>query len=63
MNNAKNTPGSPTVPFPPNEKGQAQPPEADVACNDDVRVFIVGQLPGAAAVACTVWFGDLFQII
>jgi hypothetical protein len=38
---------------------QAQPPEADVACNDDVRVSIVGQLPGAAAVACSGWFGDL----
>ena len=35
---------------------QAQPPEAGVACNDDVRVSINGQLPGAAAVACSVWF-------
>jgi hypothetical protein len=40
-------------------KGQAQPPEANVACNDDVRVSIIGQLPGVAAVACTVWFGDV----
>ena len=29
-----------------------------VACNDDVRVFINGQLRGVAAVACIVWFDD-----
>jgi hypothetical protein len=30
---------------------QAEPPAAAVACNDGVRVFIVGQLLGVAAVA------------
>lgn len=46
-----------------NSNAALQPPETDVACNDDVRVSIVGQMAGAAAVDCTVWFGDLFQII
>src|SRR5438477_399393 len=31
--------------------------------NNDVRASIVDQLPGAAAVACSVLIGDLFQII
>jgi len=35
----------------PNDSCQAQPPERDVACKDDVRVSTIGQLPGAAAVA------------
>jgi hypothetical protein len=29
-----------------------------VACNDDVRVFIDGQLPDGAAVAWSAWFAD-----
>jgi len=37
-------------PAPSNVRTQPQPPERDVACNDDVRVSIIGQLPGAAAV-------------
>ena len=32
---------------PPNVRTQPQPPERDVARNDDVRVFIIGQLPRA----------------
>jgi len=32
---------------------QAQPPERDVACNEDVRVSIIGQLLCTAAVACS----------
>jgi hypothetical protein len=35
---------------PPNVRVQPQPPERDVACNDDVRVFIIGQLSRAAVV-------------
>jgi hypothetical protein len=42
-----------------NDPAQAQPPERDVACNDDVRVSINGQLEGAAAVACSALFGPL----
>jgi hypothetical protein len=38
-----------------------QPPEAGVACNDDVRVLISGQLPGVAAFACRVWFGKVLD--
>jgi len=34
----------------PNVRTQPQPPERDVACNNDVRVSMIGQLPGAAAV-------------
>jgi hypothetical protein len=34
-----------------NELRQAQPPEQDVNCNDDVRVSMNGQLRGGAAVA------------
>ena len=41
-----------------NEKAQAQPPEAGVAGHDDGRVFIIGQLPGAAVVAVSIWFCD-----
>jgi hypothetical protein len=30
-----------------------EPPERDVTCKDDAHVSIIGQLPGAAAVACS----------
>ena len=35
---------------------KAQPSERDVICNNDVRVSIIGQLPGAAAVAYSALF-------
>jgi hypothetical protein len=35
--------------MPLNDQAQAQPPEAAVACNEDVRVFMVGQLRGVVA--------------
>ncbi|MCX5734986.1 MAG: hypothetical protein NTW68_11760, partial [candidate division NC10 bacterium] len=38
----------------PNDPAQAQPPERHLACKDDVRVSINGQLPGIPAVACSV---------
>jgi hypothetical protein len=42
-----------------NDTAQAQPPEAGVGCNDDVRVSINDQLLGAAAVASSAWFGKV----
>jgi hypothetical protein len=36
-----------SVHAPPNEKGQAKPPEAGVACNDDAQVSSTARLPGA----------------
>ena len=42
-----------------NVQAHAQPPERDVNYNDDVRVSWIGQLPGAAAVACSALFDAL----
>ncbi len=45
----------------PNALAQAQPPEAGVACKNDVRVSIDGKLPGVATAVCSVWFGLILR--
>jgi hypothetical protein len=41
-----------------NAKAHAQPPGRDVACNDGVRISQTGELPDAAAVACSDLLAD-----
>jgi hypothetical protein len=44
-----------------NDRRSGTAAEAGVACKDDVRVFINGQLRGVAAVAWIAWFGNPFM--
>jgi len=44
-------------------QAQPQPPECDVACNDNVRVSITDQLTSAAAVGWSDLFGKLAPLI